>query len=141
VIGWVRAHRALVAFGVGYYLVLLGVGVATGNLSTPIYAVFVAVLFVLGILADLRVRFSRGVLWGWRCGARVAFTGRGAVLVVVLGGTGLGAVNELVEFLISRVVAESKVGGYENTGLDLVANVVGCLAAALWAATRTGEQG
>jgi putative membrane protein len=187
----VFAHRALAAFGLGYYALLLGVGAATGNASTPVYAAFMAVLFALGILADLRVRFGRGVLWGlaaWgllhMCGGLVpvggdrvlyevwllpvvrfdhvvhaigfgfaglacwqaarrsapgAFGGPAAIPVVVLGGCGLGALNELVEFLISQAVAGTRVGGYENTGWDLLANLVGCLVAALWAASRTGR--
>ena len=65
-----------------------------------------------------------------------AFRGRGAVLVVVLGGTGIGALNEMVEFLVSRLVADTNVGGVENTGWDLVANLVGCLVAGGWATTR-----
>jgi hypothetical protein len=44
---------------------------------------------------------------------------------------GFGAANEVVEFLATRVLPETNVGGYENTGWDLVANTVGSLAAAV----------
>jgi len=190
VIRWLRSHRALAGFGLSYYLALLGVGAATGNGQTPIYAVFMAALFVLVIVVDRRVEFSRGVLWGlagwgllhmcggllpagdgrvlyevwllpvlrfdhvvhafgfgfaglacWEAAGRAApeaFTGRAALAVVVLGGTGLGGLNEMVEFLISQLVADTNVGGFENTGWDLVANLAGCVLAGLWAA-RTGR--
>lgn len=48
-------------------------------------------------------------------------------------GMGLGALNEVVEFLASRV-ATTHVGGYRNTGWDLVFNLVGCAAAGVTAA-------
>ena len=48
----------------------------------------------------------------------------------------LGALNELVEFLISQNVPGTKIGGYENTGWDLVANLVGTLLTALWTTRR-----
>lgn len=63
---------------------------------------------------------------------RPRLAGWGALWVVVLGGCGLGALNELVEFLISQTVPGTRIGGYENTGWDLVANLVGCLAAGTW---------
>jgi hypothetical protein len=54
---------------------------------------------------------------------------------------GFGAANEVVEFLATLALPETNVGGYENTGWDLVANVVGCVIAALlisvWPATAT----
>ncbi len=53
----------------------------------------------------------------------------GAVLAF-FGDLGLGALNEMIEFLITRVVADTNIGGFENTGWDLVANTVGAGAAA-----------
>ena len=38
---------------------------------------------------------------------------------------GLGALNEVVEFAATLLVPETTVGGYRNTGGDLVANVLG----------------
>ena len=58
--------------------------------------------------------------------------GRQAVLVCVLAGLGLGAINELVEFLATLAHGGSHVGGYTNTGWDLVANAVGASVAGLW---------
>jgi hypothetical protein len=49
--------------------------------------------------------------------------------VWLLAGLGMGAINETVEFLSTMVQTASHVGGYTNTGWDLVSNVVGCAAA------------
>jgi hypothetical protein len=58
----------------------------------------------------------------------VALTSGTAVLVALMG-MGVGAANEVVEFAASHLFA-SNVGGYENTGWDLVANLLGCTVAA-----------
>ena len=42
--------------------------------------------------------------------------------VAFLGGMGLGALNEIVEFVAVLVFPATGVGGYFNTGLDLVFN-------------------
>lgn len=59
------------------------------------------------------------------------------VTTVFLGGVAIGGINELLEFLLTRVVSDTNVGGFENTGWDLVANTVGSGVAAWWAASRT----
>jgi uncharacterized membrane protein YjdF len=46
--------------------------------------------------------------------------------VWLLAGLGMGALNETIEFLSTMVQTSSHVGGYTNTGWDLVSNVVGC---------------
>ena len=53
----------------------------------------------------------------------------GLLAVWVLSGLGLGALNELVEFLATLAHGGLHVGGYDNTGWDLVANLVGGVAA------------
>jgi hypothetical protein len=55
---------------------------------------------------------------------------------VMIGGLGFGALNEMVEFLITRVVPDSNIGGFENAGWDLVANTIGAALAALWVRWR-----
>jgi Predicted membrane protein (DUF2238) len=55
--------------------------------------------------------------------------GVGLAALVALMGMGVGAVNEVVEFWASHAFA-ANVGGYQNTGWDLVANLVGCSVAA-----------
>lgn len=77
----------------------------------------------------------------WVCwqGLSGAFAGRGVtarptvglLILCVAGGMGFGAANEVVEFIATLTMPQTNVGGYENTGWDLVSNTVGCLIAAL----------
>lgn len=55
----------------------------------------------------------------------------GAAFLAALGGMGFGAINEVIEFVTSQLI-ETNVGGYVNTGWDLVANMTGATAAGLW---------
>jgi hypothetical protein len=60
--------------------------------------------------------------------------GNGPGLLAVsaaLGAMGLGALNEVVEFTAVLVMSETGVGGYVNTGLDLVFNTIGAVSVAL----------
>ncbi|MFH1427524.1 MAG: DUF2238 domain-containing protein [Patescibacteria group bacterium] len=50
-------------------------------------------------------------------------------IVVVMAGLGVGALNEIVEFIATVIVPETGVGGYINTSLDLVSDLVGALIA------------
>jgi uncharacterized membrane protein YjdF len=77
----------------------------------------------------------------WVCwqGMRAAIRHRGGDAVATPGlmvlaataGMGLGALNEVVEFAATLLVPETNVGGYLNTGWDLVANAIGATAAAV----------
>lgn len=58
--------------------------------------------------------------------------GPASVALWVLASLGLGAVNETVEFLATILQDGSQVGGYTNTGWDLVSNVVGTVAAGVF---------
>lgn len=60
----------------------------------------------------------------------------GTALVVCLLGQGVGAFNEVVEFAASHLLAATNVGGYENTGRDLVANLLGTAVAGWWVSRR-----
>ena len=62
--------------------------------------------------------------------------GAGLWLLVVMMGSGFGALNEVIEFVAVLTVPETGVGGYENTALDLVFNLIGGLMAAGWLAVR-----
>lgn len=64
----------------------------------------------------------------------------GICVLIALAGLGLGAVNEVVEFA-ATLIADTNVGGYVNTGWDLVANTVGATIAALtiWTRGRTAS--
>lgn len=75
--------------------------------------------------------FFAATIAAWEClrkglGAR---PGLGLSASAALVGVGLGAVNELLEFAVTRVVEDHGVGGYVNTGWDLVSNAVGATAA------------
>jgi uncharacterized membrane protein YjdF len=54
---------------------------------------------------------------------------------VFLIACGLGAVNEIIEFVAVLVMPETNVGGYVNTGWDLVSNATGALLAILYLKT------
>lgn len=54
----------------------------------------------------------------------------GILIICVLSGMGLGALNEIVEFIATLLIPHTNVGGYANTGWDLVSNFVGCVLAA-----------
>lgn len=51
--------------------------------------------------------------------------------LAIFGGMGLGAANEIVEFIAVLAMPNTNVGGYVNTGWDLVSNLVGSLIAAV----------
>jgi hypothetical protein len=55
----------------------------------------------------------------------------GLLTLCASAGMGLGAVNEVVEFAATLLLPGTNVGGYQNTGWDLVANLVGCVLAAV----------
>lgn len=55
----------------------------------------------------------------------------GLLTLCALGGMGCGAGNEVVEFIATLTMPDTNVGGYENTGWDLVSNLIGCVAAAV----------
>jgi putative membrane protein len=55
----------------------------------------------------------------------------------ILGGMGLGVLNELIEFTAVLVFPDTNVGGYFNTALDMVFNTLGALTAAVLASFLT----
>jgi putative membrane protein len=56
----------------------------------------------------------------------------GLAVVLAVAGMGAGALNEVVEFATTVVSSSTGVGGYINNSLDLVANGVGAVIAAIW---------
>ena len=48
-------------------------------------------------------------------------------LIVVLAACGVGALNEVIEFIAKMNVPDVEVGGYYNTAVDLVVNLVGAV--------------
>lgn len=54
---------------------------------------------------------------------------RAVAIAAFFVGLGIGAVNETVEFLLTLLPTESNVGGFTNTGWDLVSNALGAAVA------------
>jgi uncharacterized membrane protein len=55
----------------------------------------------------------------------------GLLVLSAAAGAGFGALNEVVEFIAVLTIPNTNVGGYENTGWDLVANLIGATTAAV----------
>lgn len=51
---------------------------------------------------------------------------------VFLMALGLGCINEIIEFAVVAAIPQTNVGGYFNTGWDLVSNATGALIAILY---------
>lgn len=64
-----------------------------------------------------------------RRSGRAPFPAFGLLTLAAAAGLGFGALNEVVEFVATLTMAETNVGGYVNTGWDLVANAVGATTA------------
>ncbi len=62
----------------------------------------------------------------------------GFMVLCAVAGMGFGALNEVIEFTAMLTVPETNVGGYVNTGWDLVSNMVGSSTAAvfIWAFSK-----
>jgi uncharacterized membrane protein YjdF len=133
-------------------------------------AVWGLVIFALGHVAGGMIPVGEGVLYGqWLVGRTVRYdnvqhawgfgiAGRVvwealrsqlsaatrprlvAAVIVLLGGLALGAVNEVVEYVLTKTLPETNVGGYENTARDLVANLVGATIAAALTARSVGKR-
>lgn len=56
----------------------------------------------------------------------------GLVTLCAAASIGFGALNEIIEFAATLMMPQTNVGGYENTGWDLVSNLVGAIAVAAW---------
>jgi len=53
-------------------------------------------------------------------------------VVTVLAASSIGAVNEIIEFLAVVALGTDGVGGYTNTAIDLVANLLGAIVGTLY---------
>ncbi|MCV2868772.1 DUF2238 domain-containing protein [Defluviimonas sp. WL0002] len=121
---WGLAHMAGGGVPVGgsvlYSAVLFPVG-GSGELTILKYDQLVHA-YGFGTTAWLLWHLMRhnypGVKWGWTL-----------YVYPALGSMGLGATNEIIEFLAVLGIKDTNVGGYYNTALDLVFNAAGaCLA-------------
>ena len=53
-------------------------------------------------------------------------------VVTILAASSIGAINEIIEFLAVVGLGTDGVGGYTNTAIDLVANLLGAIAGTLY---------
>ena len=65
---------------------------------------------------------------------------RALSILIVLMGSGLGAINEIIEFIAVKTLPETNVGGYDNTLWDLIFNLIGGLLAVAWLTVRRRRQ-
>jgi hypothetical protein len=77
---------------------------------------------------------------GLRTAAGLRTPTAGTLAIAALAGIGLGAMNEVVEF-IATLFLDTNVGGYRNTGFDLIYNTVGALIAAFLIGRSGGDGG
>ena len=76
--------------------------------------------------------------WAFRCDGIAIRPTFGLLVLCGAAGMGFGALNEVVEFIATLTVPETNVGGYINTGWDLVSNLIGSLIACvlIWISAR-----
>ena len=53
-------------------------------------------------------------------------------LIIVASACGFGALNEIIEFIATVISPQTNVGGYINTSLDLVFNLIGAVIACIF---------
>ena len=95
-------------------------GVTRDNLGQPVHHVVRLDAFGFGVATLFSYYILKPSL-----GAAV---NRPAVSVLlVLVGMGLGALNEIIEFIAVLTVPETGVGGYENTMWDMIFNTIGAV--------------
>jgi len=84
--------------------------------------------------------FGFGTIAAWQA-LRPSFKqekriGASLAVHIALTGMGIGALNEVIEFTATRLHAGLNVGGYDNTGWDLIFNLLGAAIAAIWITRR-----
>jgi len=53
-------------------------------------------------------------------------------IIVVMAGLGVGSLNEIIEFIATVISPSTGVGGYENTALDMVSDLIGAVIAMVY---------
>ncbi|MFZ5955411.1 MAG: DUF2238 domain-containing protein [Nanoarchaeota archaeon] len=53
-------------------------------------------------------------------------------IVVIMAGLGVGAINEIIEFIATIIIPETGVGGFTNSMLDLVSDLIGAILAMIF---------
>ncbi len=78
--------------------------------------------YLYGVVAMMAYHLLRNVL-------EVRHNTKLVMLMAIMASVGVSALNEIMEFIISVVVENNGVGGYENTMLDLIFNLGGAVVA------------
>jgi hypothetical protein len=89
----------------------------------------VAHAYGFGVATWLCWQGLRGSLRGYRRHGMAVQPTPGLMVIAAAAGAGFGALNEIVEFVATKLTV-TNVGGYENTGWDLVYNALGAVVAA-----------
>jgi len=98
--------------------------------SWPASTTGTSVLYSLWLIPD-RLKYDQVVhAFGFGLTTWICWQG-GLLVLCAAAGMGFGALNEVIEFAATILVPETNVGGYMNTGWDLVSNLVGCVLAAV----------
>jgi len=113
-----------------YSLWLVPIGVEDGLLKYD----KVVHAFGFGVMTWLCWQALRGVLEPGL--SRRLKPSVGLMVLCVTAAMGFGSINEMLEFAATRLTA-TNVGGYVNTCLDLVANAVGGVIAAVMIAVAS----
>ena len=61
-------------------------------------------------------------------------------IITILAASSLGAINEIIEFIAAITLDRSGVGGYMNTLIDLVANLLGAITGTLYMYTKNNPE-
>ncbi len=146
---WIVHRHVDLSSGVLWGLSLWGLAHMAGGLLVvpggwPVSAES-RVLYTLWLIPD-RLKYDQVVhaygfgVTTWVCwqGIRSVIQRRGGTAAPTFGlmvlsaaaALGFGALNEVVEFIATLLVPETNVGGYRNTGWDLIANLCGVTIAA-----------
>ena len=166
-----RGNSEFLFYGVVMLVIIAGVVVMHLRVRFSSGVLWLLAVWGLAHMAGGTVRVGDGVLYsywfvqdrlkydnvvhcyGFFCATLAAFEaargmvredarfGIGMFILFWCAGMGLGAVNEVVEFAAVLALPETNVGGYINTGWDMVANMVGAGAACVWLWVRSGGGG
>jgi len=100
--------------------------------------------YFLGLRYDKYVHFANALIAAllvWRLCVIRGISVRGInSLLVVLSVLGLGALIEIVEYLVVMTVERNGVGGYDNNMQDLIANFLGASLGVLYLNLRYGAK-
>jgi hypothetical protein len=132
--GWLKAlkkeHIVLLLVNLALIAVFGSLFLRMQNYEFVIYVgVIIFFLCLVGISIN-KIDYTLASLVGLTIWSALHLAGGGIILV--MAGLGMGALNEIVEFIVSSLVPRSGVGGYINTALDLCADLVGALLGLLY---------